>query len=134
MNINEFAKILDGREVGKEMGPVDEMMAKDFGYVVVFGYSDDNTEFRGAINDEIGCYNSRDILLDKQGLIEKCDCECKYYKAAIKEAKVIKAIWNGNGYPCWTYETEIPHAIFDVIDDGEKYCRGIVFYFEDLEG
>ena len=29
-------------------------LAKELGFVVVFGYSDDNAELRGAIDDEIG--------------------------------------------------------------------------------
>ena len=34
--------------------------------------------------------------------------------------------------PAWTYMTDIPHATFDVMDDGELYCRGIVFALADL--
>lgn len=32
----------------------------------------------------------------------------------------------------WTYSTEIPHATFEIIEEGEKFCRGIVFDINDL--
>ena len=35
----------------------EERLAKENGLVVVFGYSDDNIELRGAINNEAGCFD-----------------------------------------------------------------------------
>ena len=32
----------------------------------------------------------------------------------------------------WIYRTEIPHACFDILENGEKYCKGIVFSLNDL--
>ena len=33
----------------------------------------------------------------------------------------------------WCYKTDIPHETFMIYDDGEPYCRGIVFSIEDLK-
>lgn len=90
MNINEFAKMLDGREIGCEITPEEERQAKELGYVVVFGYSDDNAEFRGAIDDEVGCYDGGEIFIDKEGIFG--DCDCKYARKAKENAKVIEAV------------------------------------------
>lgn len=49
--------MLNGREYGDEITREEEAMAKAHGLVVVFGYSDDNMEFCGAITDEVGCYD-----------------------------------------------------------------------------
>ena len=57
MTLKEFAKMLDGREYGGEITKEEEALAKELGFVVVFGYSDDNAELRGAIDDEIGCFD-----------------------------------------------------------------------------
>jgi hypothetical protein len=134
MNIQEFANKLNGREYGFEITKEEEKEAEYLGYVVVFGYSDDNIEFRGAINDEIGCYGAKRVYLDKNGIIEKCECHCKYWGKAKENAKTIKAVSNDDD--CfefyWHYETDIPHATFEIYENGEDYCKGIVFDMKEL--
>ncbi len=130
MNIHEFAKILDGREYRYEITKEEEKLAKELGLVVVFGASDDLAEFREAIYDETGCYEGEDIYLTVNGLLEDLECDCKYAIASRKQeesaAKKIEAVWDSEGYS-WIYKTDIPHATFNILEDGEKYCRGIVF-------
>ena len=135
MNKEQLAAQLDGREYGKEITKEEEAQAKAAGLVVVFGYSDDNMELRGAIYDELGCYNGGTAYLDKHGLIQS-DCDqgedCPYFKRAQASAVTINAEWGKNGYS-WTYKTDIPHATFEIVEDGEKFCRGIVFSLADME-
>ena len=134
MTIQEFAKKLDGREYSEEITPNEIKAAVELGFVVVYGYSDDNAEFAGAINDEVGCFDGEDIYLDKDGIFEECEDNCKYSVVAKSKCKVIKAIWHdGIDEYSWTYETDIPHATFEIVEDGEKYCRGIVFDINNLE-
>ena len=106
MTIYEFAEKLDGRQHGNELTLIEEREAANLGFVVVFGYSDDCAEFRGAIDDEVGCFNGGRVYEDGD--------------------KFIDAVW-GKGRIDWTYETNIPHATFDIYEDDYKYCRGIVF-------
>ena len=106
MTIYEFAEKLDGRQYGNELTLIEEREAANLGFVVVFGYSDDCAEFRGAIDDEVGCFNGGRVYEDGD--------------------KFIDAVW-GEGRIDWTYETNIPHATFDIYEDDYKYCRGIVF-------
>lgn len=133
MNIQDFAKLLDGRDMDKEITKVEEKQAKELGFVVLFGASGDLAEFRGAIDDEVGCYSGGEIFLDKDGIFEDCEEECKYSKAAKEKCKVIEAVWCGEGDYSWTYKTDIPHATFEIVEDGEPYCRGIVFELKSLE-
>ncbi|MBQ7756453.1 MAG: hypothetical protein IJ031_03125 [Oscillospiraceae bacterium] len=106
MTIYELAERLDGREYRNEMTPIEEERAKELGFVVVYGYSDDNAEFRGAIDDEIGCFDGGRIYENGDKYIDAVWCESEF---------------------TWTYKTNIPHAVFNIYDDEEKYCRGIVF-------
>ena len=101
--------------------------------MIVFGASDDLMEFRGAVNDEIGAWEGTTAYFTKGGLLNnECDNEdCPYFKKAQQTAAIIDAKWDTDGYS-WVYETTIPHATFDILADGEKYCRGIVFALEDL--
>lgn len=136
MTKEELADTLNEREYGNEMTKDEGAAAKESGLVVVFGASDDLMEFSGAINDEVGAWDGGTAYLTKEGLFEACDEECKYSKAAKTQAKSITAIWGeGNaeepGYS-WTYKTDIPHAIFDILEDGQPWCRGIVFSMGDL--
>jgi hypothetical protein len=99
--------------------------------VVVYCYSDDTVEFDGAIRDEVSAWEGAEIYVDANGPIEPCECECKYYKAAIKNAKKITAFWCLNEW-CWSFKTDIPHEEFEFYSDGDPFCKGIVFYKWEL--
>lgn len=129
----ELANILNGREYGEEITDDEAKLAASNGLVVVFGYSDDNMVLRGAIDDEEHCYDGGYALVTKNGILQnQCDCdECPYFEKEKKQAQKIKAIWDIDGYS-WVYETEIPHATFEIFEDSETYCRGIVFSLDDI--
>lgn len=135
--MKEFAEMLSDRSAGEEITKAEERQAADAGLVVVYGYSDDNVELRGAIDAEIGAWKGTTIYVNKGGLLEEpaCDraenCECPYFAAAKKTATNIKAVWCG-GEAAWTFETDIPHETFNIYEDGELFCVGIVFAMEDI--
>ena len=127
------AATLDGTEYGKEASHGFFTGLKAEGIVAVFGASDDLMEFRGAIYDEVGCYNGGTAYLTKDGLLAN-DCEnddCPHFAKMKAKAVTIKAIWDDGGFS-WRYETAIPHATFIVKEDGENYCEGIVFMLDDV--
>lgn len=106
MNIYEFASGLGDKTYGKEITPFEKQRAKELGFVVLFGRSDDLAEFCGAYDDEVDCFDGGRVF-EKNG-------------------NYIDAIWCEGEYE-WIYRTNIPHATFDIFEDGEKYCKGIVF-------
>lgn len=102
--------------------------------VIVSGGSDNIMSFCGAIDDEVGCCGGGKAYLDKDGLLEnKCyeGDDCPHYKELTKSAQSIEALWCVEEDFSWTYKTDIPHATFAVMEDGEYYCRGIVFNLAD---
>lgn len=108
MTLKEFAKMLDGREYRHEITKEEEALAKELGFVVVFGYSDDNAELRGAIDDEISCFDGGEL----------------YH---VDLPSTIYADWCPEDIDCsWAYGTSIPHEKFNIYEDGELYCVGIV--------
>lgn len=129
----ELAAKLNGREYRNEITAAEARYAKANGLVVVYGASDDLMELRGAVDEEIGVYGGEKILMSRTGLIKnECDCErCPYFPEKTKGAAKIEAVWDSGGYS-WTYKTKIPHATFEIVEDGEKYCRGIVFALADV--
>ena len=129
----ELANMLNNREylheVTKDIGGI----AVENGLVIVFGASDNLCKFRGAINDELGAWEGAIIPIDKYGIvINECDNDrCPYCAEIVKQAAKIHAKWC-DGDIAWTYKTDIPHATFDIYDDGEIFCRGIVFSLNDV--
>lgn len=112
--------------------------AKKHGIVIVYGASDDLMEFEGIISDEIGCYDGGEAFVDKDGLIPDYNAIDKDDKEAVRDClnregkgKKIEALWCAEEGYSWTYKTDIPHLTFEVMEDGEHYCRGIVFRLAD---
>ena len=142
MNKEKFAAMLNGREYRYEITKDEAAQAKAAGLVVVYGASDDLMEFAGALYDEVGVYGGGMALVDAKGVLDRDQIEddddeaIAEFVARSKTAQSIEALWNDSvsdaSVPAWTYMTDIPHATFDVMDDGELYCRGIVFALADL--
>ena len=129
-----LAARLNGREYMHEVSPVDQQEAKQAGLVIVHGYSDDCMEFCGAIYDEVSCYGGGKAYLTSDGLL-KNDCDdalCPYFDERKATAPTIEAVWNDGEGPAWRFETKIPHSTFEVFEDGELFCRGIVFALADV--
>lgn len=138
MTKEEFAALLNGREYGSEITKDEERIAKDAGLLVVFGYSDDNVELRGVLNDELGASSGCTLRISRGTRllpeIEDSDVEVleKYdvldgLMAIRQVAHVIEAKWCAEkDGPYWTFETEWAHATFDIKEGSDKFCRGIV--------
>lgn len=138
MNIHDLAKQIDGVQYRKENTRFDKNEAKTNRIVVVYGASDDLMEFDGAISDEIGAYDGTEANISTRGLVIEPDCDCdaarELHDMKLRGGKSIKAIWapdDGSG-ASWKYETSIPHATFNVMEDDDLYCVGIVFSLDEL--
>lgn len=137
MDAKELAAKLNGRECLREINNDESFSAKEAGLVVVYGASDDLMEFGGAIMDELGCYGGGTAFVDAKGLlpereqIEDEEVLEDYFKRR-PTAKKIEALFAKEGGYTWTYKTDIPHETFEIVEDGEPYCRGIVFALADL--
>jgi len=140
MTKRELVALLNGREYRSEVSAEDDKNIRSSGLIVIFGASDDLVELRGAINDEIGAYNGTTFKIDRKGVlpsfeqaVEQGEDGCEDYFDRKPHAQPIEAIWSdGEGY-CWTFKTDIPHAEFSILEEGEKFCRGIVIDMVDLK-
>lgn len=131
----EAAAALNGNEYAREGSDELFKMMRTDGLVAVFGASDDLMEFRGAILDEIGVYSGGTAFMTGRGLFTpSCDSEdCPHEKLRREASTTIEALWDHpEANAAWSYKTEIPHVTFDIMEDGEVYCRGIVFALSDV--
>ncbi len=132
VDIKEFAKSISGKEYGYPQFTKGEIQtARENGFVIVYGCSDDLMEFRGAIDDEGGCDYGGKVFFNRDEVYNGYNKE--------KYPYWINAVWCGGETDAdgqeitWTYETKIPHETFMIYEDGEPYCRGIAFRIEDLK-
>lgn len=137
MNAKELAKQLNGSEYPLSIPDQLAEQAKAAGLVVVYGQSDDLMEFRGAVRDEFDCYGGGTAYVDSVGVLRdreqiENDDELKQYFERKPKAKAIEALWCAEEDYSWTYKTAIPHETFEIVEDGEPYCRGIVFALADV--
>lgn len=133
-----LAAMLSGREIGNEITGPEEIAAKQSGLLVIFGSSDDLCELRGAISEEVGAWQGAEIFVSREGHLmaefEDGDVDVLqrhgvmgHVKGSRAQAIKIAATWcDEEKGPAWTYKTDEPRATFDVMEDGEVWCRGIV--------
>lgn len=135
MTHQEMAALLHGREYRLEMTKEEEKVAKQNNLVVIFGASDDLCELRGAIYDEVGVCNGGTFYIRNGKVLETPDREeadvlrkFGIDPQTLKHNAIrIAALWcKEDGYS-WTYDIAREHSTFDIMEDGEQYCRGIVF-------
>ena len=133
MDVKQAAACISGNEYRNEVPRDLRDRLKDAGLVAVFGASDDLTEFDGAIREEAGGYGGASHRLTKRGLAENRCGEgdrCPNWTAGEPN---IHARWCPPGFDgSWLIETELPHATFDIMEDDELYCRGVVIAKADL--
>jgi hypothetical protein len=114
----QFATMISGRQYGNEITKAEAELAKKNGVVIVYGYSDDNMEFEGAIYDEVGCFNGGKCYIKGREV---------FHDEPYDGCPSITAVWCGEGKPPWTYETDILHETFEIYEGEELFCVGIVF-------
>jgi len=138
MTAQELATKLDGSEYPFRVTPTVLGIAVAEGLLIVYGASDDLMEFEGAWRDEAGVYDGGVVTIDRNGLIPEFGqvehevSACEKWLARNKFAAKIEALWCAEEGYSWTYKTDIPHATFNVMEDGESYCRGLVIALSDL--
>ena len=134
MCLKEVARIMNNNEYRDELTKEQEELLKAEGIVVLFGASDDLTELRGAIDDEVGAYDGVILYFDEEGKLLNNTYDAEELKDIAKPngLKSIKVIADYDEYPVFRYETDIPHEKFNIIEDGNIYCEGICFNMKDL--
>ncbi len=122
--------MLNGKEYRFRFTKQEIQIAKDNGFVIVSGKSDDLMEFDGYIYDEAGCFDGGKVYVSETDISDE----------EFPNSRWIEALWCNDEIKdadgsliTWTYRTDIPHETFMIYEDGEAYCRGIVFDIKDLK-
>jgi hypothetical protein len=145
MTVKEWAGALNGIDYfSGELSRLNKTMKED-GIIVVDGASDDLLEFWGVICDELGAWEGTEVLIASRGkgiafIFDEDENRdsAEFNQKEISAMQKIKAIRNpvnenGEAFASWLIETEIPHETFDIMDDGELFCRGVVFHVDNVK-
>ena len=137
MNAIELANELNGTEC--PFMPTRDLIQRaiDNNLVIVYGASDDLMEFEGAIVDEVGALDGDVARVYKGGVLGSrddldTDEELEAWLQNKANSKTIEAKWCETEEYSWTYQTDIPHSVFDIVEGDEKYCRALVFSVDDI--
>lgn len=120
---DEAAARINGREYLQEItkGLAAEMKAS--GLVAIFGSSDDLLEFAGAISEEVGAYSGALVHISPKGNVIPDDSDIPESVGSIW----VEATRSPNGIEAsWLITSEAAGSPFDIMEDGELFCRGLV--------
>jgi hypothetical protein len=144
MRKEELAKLLNGRHDLEEMTKEEEKLAKENDLLVCFGRSDDLLEFRGLIYDEVDAYGTgtASIVLKKDNNVDLMSgCALEEIKDLFEENDLvfnlpiveIEASYCKEEFPTgWLVKSKIPSASFEIFEDGQVSCKGIIIEKADL--
>jgi len=141
--LKKWAEKLDGREYLNELTEEEEKEALQDNVLIVYGYSDDDLELRGIIDDEIGAWNGTSIYIGRKNnkltwrFIQKendymdHDDEEEYDLTGFKKCGTIIAEFapineKEEVYATWSITTDMKHEKFNIMEDGELFCSGVV--------
>jgi hypothetical protein len=131
MDRKEFAKRLNGRMIGKEMTSQEEREAKESGLLVVYGSSDDLTQMRGVIDEELDAWNGASFTIKRK------DGKLKAKKTKLnadRELVKIDAHWCSKHQDIsWAITTNVPFSDFTIYDGTDIFCLGLVIQVVDID-
>lgn len=144
MTKEEFVLQLDGRDRRVGISKEEAKFAKENGLIIIYGESDDLVEFEGAIYDEIGAWDGTDFIIARKGdeiPVDEDEGTFRYAKELEalpiekggKFKNLFTAEWCPEDLDCsWRITTDIPHCVFQLLEDGEIFSVGIVVDVKDL--
>jgi hypothetical protein len=119
MTTKEIANELNGIEYGDIISNRILEAAKENNLIIVHGYSDDILSIHGAINDECPAYDGGSFCVENGKLSSEGH--------TLVTGEWCPASLNAS----WLVTANKPHDTFDIMEDGELFCRGIVMSIAD---
>ncbi len=129
MTVSEWAGYLNGRGVSWVLYPDEIKDVKKDGLVIAWVPSDNFLQFEGEITEE--------EWVPFEGRLWIAPNKCLTKDFTHPELPEIKPVFcpknkYGTVYATWEILTAIPHETFNILDDGETYCIGVVFKWNDV--
>lgn len=139
MKRTELARILNGceRPISKDLAA----QAARAGLVILagpFAHFDGAIEGTADLLGDDGNSASGTVYFDAKGILPNYDdidtrdeVEARAFFDRKRLAASVDVICHKEGRYRWTFSTAIPNSTFEMLDDGQPYCKGIVFSLAD---
>lgn len=134
MDAQTLAELLNGSEYPLDVDAHLVGQAEEHRLVIVSGYSDDGLMFEGAIDEHLGAYDGTTALVvggsavDEDRWDEDKQVFARYGLKIPRPIKVIAKWAPKEPDASWLITVEgVESFPFDVMEDGELFCRGAVF-------
>lgn len=125
MTKEEFANLINGRQYRNELTKEESELAKELGFFIFYGASDDLLEVRGLEEDEYGAWEGCTVYINPDKTITKVPEDPRSVK--------IQAHWSPEDIDTsWVITASCESSQFDINEDDELYCRGIVIDSKDI--
>ena len=145
ITLKEFAEMLHGRDCQPHLTQDELELAKQKGFIVVYGDSDDRVEFDGAIHQEAhsnplaqDCPAVVLALSDEGRLLD--DDSDLYIEYLEKKRNIINVFYCSKENLNWMFDSDIPHETFLTYDGGyyeeyfdDGFARCMVFEISALK-
>jgi hypothetical protein len=133
----QFAAKITGREYPFRMSEDEVTLASNNRFIVVRGESDDLCETEGADSDECGApgriaFSSSGKMIQEPDDDEQTVLNKFGFKWNANVAFTVDLLWCAEKGYSWTCKTDAPHATFEIIEDGDPFCRGLVIDLKEL--
>lgn len=115
MLIKDFVSKIDGFEYPANKLYQLSNEAKENGFLIIFGMSDDLLVMQGLINNEIDANNGTQVKVGTIGVN-------------------VNVIWAPQDKPntSWEIKVDCPHETFNIMEDGDVYCIAVIIHKDDL--
>ncbi len=127
MTLKKFTERINGRQYLNELTDEDIQIAKENGFLIIYGYSDDNVEVDGIFRDEFGAYNGTTVFYRPSD-------KSVYESEDSREGDIeINCLWCAEDSEfTWSFKTSLIHETFEIYDGDEKFCLGIVIDINNI--
>jgi hypothetical protein len=141
MTVKEWSERINGVEYPAYDLDIFNRDMKEDGIIAAYGYSDNLLEFRGVVHEETKAWEGNEgntvlIASREKGTAFLFEKDVTQFSRKITaQMRRVTAVWHPEDLEaCWKIETEIPHETFDIMEEGELFCRGVVFHVDDIKG
>lgn len=124
MKKEQLVKKLNGIEYRTDIPKELLRIASEKKLLIIHAASDDLVIIDGFISDELDAFRGVEFYISSNGEVSLNDGIGGEMVEAIFCPKYLNTLW--------LFETDIPHATFDIMEDGELYCRGLVIDLNEI--
>jgi hypothetical protein len=138
--LDNLVELIGELEYGDQIPTAALELAKNIQAAIIYGYSDDSIMVSGVTEDQADAYKDKNVWVDKEGFLpinENQNCtdagietisDCRKLVKRFDQSVKLQVIEDQGGW-LWQYKTDWPHRVFEMKEDGDPYCKGIVFLF-----